>query len=90
VEKDILRYLGEQPETGDEICRQLAAEPAAFKTAARNLWIEGLIQGQLADGCCSTPCGTMCVSAMKTDRVWQLSKKGRMRLKVLAAKGESI
>ncbi|HEY9720605.1 MAG TPA: hypothetical protein V6D47_01240 [Oscillatoriaceae cyanobacterium] len=88
METEILRALGEQTGTGDEIRERLGAEPEAFKAAARRLWIDGLIQGQLSDGCCSSPCGTMCVSAMKIDRIWQLSKKGRMRLKVMAARGE--
>jgi hypothetical protein len=88
MELAILRFLGEQSGTGNDIREALAAEAAAFKEAARNLWVQGLIQGQLADGCCSSPCGTMCVSAMKVDRIWQLSKKGRLRLKTLEAKGQ--
>ena len=87
MELAILRYLSEQTGTGDDIREALGAEAGTFKEASRNLWIEGLIQGQLADGCCSSPCGTMCVSAMKPQRVWQLSKKGRMRLKTMEAKG---
>ena len=89
MELAILRYLSEQTSgTGEAIREALAADAAAFKEAARNLWVQGLIQGQLADGCCSSPCGTMCVSAMKVDRIWQLSKKGRMRLKLMESKGE--
>ena len=89
MELAILRYLSEQTSgTGEAIREALAADAAAVKEAARNLWVQGLIQGQLADGCCSSPCGTMCVSAMKVDRIWQLSKKGRMRLKVMESKGE--
>ena len=89
MELAILRYLSEQSSgTGESIRAALSADAAAFKEAARSLWIQGLIQGQLADGCCSSPCGTMCVSAMKVERIWQLSKKGRMRLKVMEAKGE--
>jgi hypothetical protein len=87
MEAAIMHHLAEQAATGEELCRALDADLADFKVAARALWIEGMIQGQLADGCCSAPCGTMCVSAMKLDRVWQLSKKGRLRLKVLAARG---
>lgn len=89
MEAAILNYLSEQSGTGDDIARAIGAERDAFKEAARNLWLNGMIQGQLADGCCSAPCGTMCVSAMKVERVWQLSKKGRLRLKVLAAKREA-
>ncbi|MFN3430117.1 MAG: hypothetical protein ACK46X_09195 [Candidatus Sericytochromatia bacterium] len=89
MELAILKHLREQTsDTGDAIRDSLGADAAAFKEAARNLWIQGLIQGQLADGCCSSPCGTMCVSAMKIDRVWQLSKKGRLRIKTMEAKGE--
>ena len=88
MELAILQFLSLQPGTGDEIREALAAEPQAFKEAARSLWIQGLIQGQLADGCCSSPCGTMCVSAMKTGKFWQLSKKGKLRLKTLEAKGQ--
>lgn len=89
MELAILKHLREQTsDTGDAIRDSLGADAAAFKEAARNLWIQGLIQGQLADGCCSSPCGTMCVSAMKVDRVWQLSKKGRLRIKTMEAKGE--
>lgn len=86
MESSILEYLGEQSATGQAVCEALAAEPNAFKVAARQLWADGLIQGQLMDGCCSAPCGTMCVSAMKLDREWQLSKKGRLRLKILEAR----
>jgi hypothetical protein len=89
MELAILRFLSEQTsDTGDAIREALGAEAAAFKEAARNLWVQGLIQGQLADGCCSSPCGTMCVSAMKSDRIWQLSKKGRLRLKTMEARGQ--
>jgi hypothetical protein len=87
MELAILQHLSMQPGTGDEIRSALDAEPAAFKEAARSLWIQGLIQGALSDGCCSSPCGTMCVSAMKTHMAWQLSKKGKLRLKTLEAKG---
>lgn len=90
MERDILRHLAEEAMTGEQLQGVLGVELPAFRQAAKNLWIEGLIQGQLADGCCSAPCGTMCVSALKIDRVWQLSKKGRLRLKVMAAKGEVI
>jgi hypothetical protein len=72
--------------TGRELCEKMGLSEAEFKPAARELWLDGLIQGQLADGCCSAPCGTMCVSAMKLERVWQLSKKGRLRLKVMQAR----
>jgi hypothetical protein len=89
MELAILKHLREQTsDTGDAIRDSLGADAAACKEAARNLWIQGLIQGQLADGCCSSPCGTMCVSAMKADKVWQLSKKGRLRIKTMEAKGE--
>lgn len=88
MELAILRFLSEQSGTGDDIREALFADAAAFKEAARSLWVQGLIQGQLADGCCSSPCGTMCVSAMKVDRIWQLSKKGRLRLKTMEAKGQ--
>ena len=84
----ILAHLREEAATGDAIREALGADAEAFKSAARKLWIDGMIQGQLSDGCCSAPCGTMCVSAMKTAMVWQLSKKGRLRIKVMAAKGE--
>ena len=87
MEAQILFYLGQQTATGEAIREALGFELAPFKVAARALWADGLIQGQLADGCCSAPCGTMCVSAMKLDREWQLSKKGRLRQKVLAARG---
>ena len=90
MEASILRILAQEPNTGEDLCKMLGAEPDAFRVAARNLWIDGLIQGELADGCCSAPCGTQCVSAMKMPRVWQLSKKGRLRIKVMAARGESI
>lgn len=72
--------------TGQELLERAALSEADFKPAARSLWLDGLIQGELAVGCCSAPCGTMCVSAMKLDRVWQLSKKGRLRLKVMQAR----
>lgn len=87
MESDILRLLGEQSATGHALCDALGADLPLFKASARQLWADGLIQGQLADGCCSAPCGTMCVSAMKLEREWQLSKKGRLRLKVMAARG---
>ena len=87
MEAAILGYLREQSATGEAIREALAADVTAFKLAARVLWADGMIQGQLMDGCCSAPCGTMCVSAMRFDREWQLSKKGRLRLKILAAKG---
>ncbi|MDB5097339.1 MAG: hypothetical protein JWM80_1760 [Cyanobacteria bacterium RYN_339] len=86
MEAAIISYLAEQAATGNELCEVLGADLAQFKVAARQLWVDGMIQGQLADGCCSAPCGTMCVSAMKLERVWQLSKKGRLRLKILAAR----
>ena len=82
---DLLLSLADAPCTGSELRERVGAEAEAFKAASRQLWLDGLIQGQLADGCCSAPCGTMCVSAMKPERVWQLSKKGRLRLKVLEA-----
>jgi hypothetical protein len=87
MEAAIISYLAEQAVTGNELCEALGADMAQFKVAARQLWVEGMIQGQLSDGCCSAPCGTMCVSAMKLERVWQLSKKGRLRLKIIAARG---
>ncbi|MEB3327710.1 MAG: hypothetical protein VKQ33_00590 [Candidatus Sericytochromatia bacterium] len=83
---DVLLALAEGPLTGLALQERLALSSEAFKQLARSLWLEGLIQGQLADGCCSAPCGTMCVSAMKLDRVWQLSKRGRLRLKVQEAR----
>lgn len=85
----LLLALAEAPRTGAALQADLGLEPAAFKEAARSLWADGLIQGMLSDGCCSAPCGTMCVSAMKPKMVWQPSKKGRLRLKVLAAKAEA-
>lgn len=90
LEAQILRHLADEATSGEALAAALAVDLPAFKAAARNLWVDGLIQGQLADGCCSAPCGTMCVSAMKLDRSWQLSKKGRLRIKVLAAKGELL
>ncbi len=87
MEPRILRFLYDNAATGDAIRVALGAETAAFYAAARNLWVDGLVQGELADGCCSAPCGTMCVSAMRVERTWQLSKKGRLRMKVLEAKG---
>ena len=83
-----MRLLAETAMSGDDLREALSLDPDEFKVAARKLWLDGLIQGQLADGCCSAPCGTMCVSAMKVERSWQLSKKGRLRIKILAAKGE--
>jgi hypothetical protein len=88
LESEILRLLAEQASTGEALREALGAPVPDFRAAARSLWVDGLIQGQLADGCCSAPCGTMCVSAMKVERSWQLSKKGRLRIKILAAKGE--
>jgi hypothetical protein len=88
LEARILSLLAESASNGTALQAALSVDLSAFKAAARNLWVDGLIQGQLADGCCSAPCGTMCVSAMKLERSWQLSKKGRLRLKVMAAKGE--
>ena len=86
-----LRLLYEKlPMTGEQLRGVLGAELPEFRAAAKNLWIEGLIQGLLSDGCCSAPCGTMCVSAMKIDRVWQLSKKGRLRLKVAVSCNKSV
>jgi hypothetical protein len=86
---DVLLTLAEGPLTGLALQERLQLAPEAFKPLARSLWVDGLIQGQLADGCCSAPCGTMCVSAMKLERVWQLSKKGRLRLKVLESRHET-
>jgi hypothetical protein len=88
LEARILSLLAESASNGTALLSALSVDLSALKAAARNLWVDGLIQGQLADGCCSAPCGTMCVSAMKLERSWQLSKKGRLRLKVMAAKGE--
>lgn len=88
LESEILRVLADEASSGDALCALLGAPVPEFRAAARNLWVDGLIQGQLADGCCSAPCGTMCVSAMKVERIWQLSKKGRLRLKVMAAKAQ--
>ena len=88
LEARILAALAEQAAIASALQADLGVDLPAFKAAARNLWVDGLIQGRLADGCCSAPCGTMCVSAMKLERSWQLSKKGRLRLKVMAAKGE--
>lgn len=88
LEARILALLAEQADVATALQAALGVDLPTFKAAARNLWVDGLIQGQLADGCCSAPCGTMCVSAMKLERSWQLSKKGRLRLKVMAAKGE--
>lgn len=87
-ESQILAILAHTASTGEVLAAELGLTLPDFRAAARNLWIDGLIQGQLADGCCSAPCGTMCVSAMKIDRVWQLSKKGRLRIKVMEAKGQ--
>ncbi len=87
MEPDILRFLYDGAATGDEVRVALGVDTATFYAAARTLWVDGLVQGELADGCCSAPCGTMCVSAMRVERVWQLSKKGRLRMKVLQAKG---
>lgn len=88
LESQILRLLADEASSGDALCAALGVATPEFRAAARNLWVDGLIQGQLADGCCSAPCGTMCVSAMKLERSWQLSKKGRLRIKVMAARGE--
>lgn len=88
LESEILSLLADEATSGEALCARLGIGAAEFRAAARNLWVDGLIQGQLADGCCSAPCGTMCVSAMKVERSWQLSKKGRLRLKVMAARGE--
>jgi hypothetical protein len=88
LEARILSLVAESASNGTALLSALSVDLSALKAAARNLWVDGLIQGQLADGCCSAPCGTMCVSAMKLERSWQLSKKGRLRLKVMAAKGE--
>ncbi|MEB3196541.1 MAG: hypothetical protein VKP62_04990 [Candidatus Sericytochromatia bacterium] len=85
----LLNALAQASCSGEELRQSLGLVEADFRPAARNLWLDGLIQGQLADGCCSAPCGTMCVSAMKLDRVWQLSKKGRLRLKVLSARSDA-
>jgi hypothetical protein len=84
----MLATLAEGPLTGLALQERLALAPAEFKVLARGLWVDGLIQGQLSDGCCSAPCGTMCVSAMKPERVWQLSKRGRLRFKVQEARQE--
>jgi hypothetical protein len=85
---DLLATLAEGPLTGQALQERLALAPDEFKVLARGLWVDGLIQGQLSDGCCSAPCGTMCVSAMKLERVWQLSKRGRLRIKVQEARQE--
>lgn len=87
MELAILAYLSERAATGETLKETLGGDPDAFKAATRQMWLDGLLQGQLADGCCSAPCGTMCVSAMKPAMVWQLSKKGRLRIKLLEAKG---
>ncbi|MEB3285281.1 MAG: hypothetical protein VKN33_08350 [Candidatus Sericytochromatia bacterium] len=89
IEK-ILLELSVGAQTGRGLQESLAASDAEFRLSARELWLDGLLQGQLADGCCSAPCGTMCVSAMKLDRVWQLSKKGRLRLKVMQARSAGL
>jgi hypothetical protein len=85
---DVLVTLAEGPLTGLALQERMEVAPEEFKVLARALWVDGLIQGQLSDGCCSAPCGTMCVSAMKLDRVWQLSKRGRLRFKVQEARQE--
>jgi hypothetical protein len=80
MELAILQFLNQQTATGEEICQVLEFEPEAFRLIAEKLWKNQLIQGELADGCCGAPCGSMCVSAMKTIRVWQLSAKGQLLL----------
>lgn len=83
----ILAELAEGPATGAELQARISPEaPAPFRAAARELWLDGLLVGELAVGCCAAPCGSMCVSAMKPERLWQLSKKGRVRLKVAQAR----
>lgn len=83
----ILAQLAEGPALGADLQATLSpGDAAAFRAAARELWIDGLLMGELAVGCCAAPCGPMCVSAMKPERVWQLSKKGRVRLKVAQAR----
>lgn len=88
--ENLLLELAAGAVTGRELMQRAGVAEAEFKVVARELWLDGLIQGQLADGCCSAPCGTMCVSAMKLERVWQLSKKGRLRLKVMQARSPGL
>ncbi|MBV9385707.1 MAG: hypothetical protein JOZ78_04680 [Chroococcidiopsidaceae cyanobacterium CP_BM_ER_R8_30] len=82
MEWKILQLLSKQVGTGKEICDALGVEAEIFQSAAYQLWKDELIQGKLADGCCGAPCGSMCVSAMKIHRVWQLSTKGWQFLQV--------
>jgi predicted transcriptional regulator len=82
MELEILQLLSKQASTGEEICHALGVEPEAFQSTAYQLWKDELIQGKLSDGCCGAACGSTCVSAMKTNRVWQLSTKGWQFLQV--------
>jgi hypothetical protein len=82
-----LRLLADSARTGEALKLDLGLTDAQFEGLARHLWRDGLIQGRLSAGCCSAPCGLACVSAMKMAATWQLSKKGRLRLKVLEALG---
>lgn len=82
MELEILQLLSKQASTGEEICHALGVGPEVFQSAAHQLWKDVLIQGKPAGGCCGAPCGSMCVSAMKTNRVWQLSTKGWQFLQV--------
>lgn len=83
----LLARLANGPATGQELQEALSpGDAAAFRAVARELWLDGMLMGELAVGCCAAPCGPMCVSAMKPERIWQLSKKGRVRLKVAQAR----
>jgi len=90
MEWEILQLLSKQVSTGEEIRHALGVESEIFQSAAHQLWKNELIQGKLADGCCGAPCGSMCVSAMKINRVWQLSTKGWQFLQVEIPDSESF
>lgn len=80
MELTILQFLSKQAATGEDVCRILNFDSKAFRLITHELWKNELIQGEVADGCCCASCGSMCVSAMKINRVWRLSAKGLLLL----------
>ncbi len=90
MELTILQFLSEQAATGEDVCRILGFDSKAFRLITHELWKNELIQGEVADGCCCAPCGSMCVSAMKINRVWRLSIKGQLLLKIASLENKAF
>jgi hypothetical protein len=86
----ILQFLSTQAVTGEDVCRVLGFDLKAFRLITHELWKNELIQGEVADGCCCAPCGSMCVSAMKINRIWRLSTKGQLLLKMASLENKAF